>query len=154
MTSLPPAPPGWNKTISDLMAEMDAGLRSSLGSPEVDWAREYERSLLPPDARFPQKGDVYESLEDVKLSYLTAWLAPFTGGGKAIFPKGQRLVVPDEPPVPNPIAVYADPVDYKTVEDLVVPAEDRMSPEYSGFYFSVPTGVILSKFRLVQDSSI
>ncbi len=67
MTKIPPAPEGWNKTLADLDAEYRAGARVTLGSPEVDWAREYERSLLPADTRFPREGDVYEALEDFEL---------------------------------------------------------------------------------------
>lgn len=54
----PPAPAGWTKTVKDLMDEMRQGLRTSVGSPETEWAINYERSLLPPGIRFPSKGDV------------------------------------------------------------------------------------------------
>ena len=132
------------------MEEIGTGVRSSLGSPEVDWARDYQRGLLPPETRFPRKGDVYESLEDVELSYLTSWMAPFTGGGKATFPKGQRLVVPDAPPDPQPISVYADAVAYEAMEKLIVPLEDRTAEKYSGFYLSVSTSMLNTRFRLID----
>jgi hypothetical protein len=74
---IPPAPPGWNKTLADLMAEVDSGLRQSVGSPEMDWARDYERSLLPSDTRFPCEGEVYEALDDILVDYLTSWATPW-----------------------------------------------------------------------------
>jgi len=72
----PPAPPGWKKTIEDLFDESRAGNRSSVGSPEVDWARDYERSLIPAGTRFTKSGDIYQAIIDVEVSYLTSWSAP------------------------------------------------------------------------------
>lgn len=80
--SIPPAPPGWNKTVADLLAEAKRGERGSVGSPEVDWARDYERSRIPFGSRFPRKGDVYEAIKDFSVDYMTAWAAPYTGGGQ------------------------------------------------------------------------
>lgn len=150
MKTLPPAPPGWNKTISDLFQEMKAGVRDSLGSPEVDWALNYEKSLLPPGTRFPKEGEVYEALEDVELNYLTSWTAPFTGGGAGVLPKGQWLRVAAILD-PQPISAYADAVNYKTMEELIVPVEDRTAQNYSAFYFSVPTALFNTKFRRIND---
>src|SRR5215203_6896773 len=90
-STIPPAPPGWNKTISELVAETTSGLRKSVGPYEIEWARDYERSLLPADVRFPKEGDLYEALQDVQIDYLTSWAAPFTGSGKGILKKGERI---------------------------------------------------------------
>ena len=38
-----------------------------MGSPEVEWAIDYERSLIPVGTRFPKKGDVYEPATDVEI---------------------------------------------------------------------------------------
>jgi hypothetical protein len=43
----PPRPEDWHFTFADLMAEMKAGKRKSVGQPELDWARDYERSMIP-----------------------------------------------------------------------------------------------------------
>ena len=37
-----PAPPGWNLTLSQLQAEVKAGLRKGLTGKEIFWGREYE----------------------------------------------------------------------------------------------------------------
>ena len=89
---IPPAPPGWNKTLQDLSDEAKKG-GLPVGSPEVDWARDYERSLIPVGTRFPKKGDVYEAVEDHQISYLTGWSAPFTSGGIGTLMKGERVIV-------------------------------------------------------------
>jgi hypothetical protein len=147
----PPAPAGWCKTLADLWAELDAGLRETLGSPETDWARDYERSLLPAKTRFPRRGDVYEALEDFEVSYMTSWRAPFTGGGKALLKRGDQIEIPDSSVIPLPILVYARAVNYRELEVRVVPESERKSESYTGFYFAVRTSDLNTKFRLVRS---
>lgn len=147
----PPAPAGWNKTIADLFRELEEGKRRTLGSPEVDWAREYERIWLPEAVHVPRKGEVYEVIEPCEATYLTAWEAPYTGGGEVMLSRGWRLRVSEVPRDEKPISVYAEAVEYKAVELLVVPAADRNAAKYRGFYFSVPTTVLSNKCRLGEE---
>jgi hypothetical protein len=149
--NIPPAPPGWNKTIADLSAEMKKGIRKSFGSPEVEWARDYERSLLPKDIRFPKQGDIYEAIEDVPVHYMTAWRAPFTGGGDGQLKKGERVVIKDKPIDSRPIGVYAEAANYASLEERIVPSAERNDPKYAGFYFSFKTLELNRKFRLVSE---
>lgn len=146
----PPRPEGWNRTIADLMAEVEAGSRQGLGQPELDWARDYERSLIPENMRFPAKGDVYEALQDMEVEFMTAWAAPFTGGGKAEMKKGEKVRVDSEPSGPRPLGTYAVAVDYKKMEERMVPATDRNAPKYGGFYFYFNTIDLNTKFALVE----
>jgi hypothetical protein len=147
---IPPAPPGWNKTTDDLFQEAISGLRKQIGPPETEWAINYERSLLPPDVRFPRKGDVYEALEDIEVNYMTRWAAPFTGGGKAILKKGERIRVEHDPYYPQPIGTSLVTVDYSTLEERMVPKEDREAAKYGGFALSVKTLDLNRKFKLVD----
>ena len=78
----PPRPSTWCKTMDDLFREMKEGKRKSIGQPEIGWARDYTKSLIPPEARFPQKGDVYKVKKDLEVTFMTSWAAPFTGGGE------------------------------------------------------------------------
>ena len=149
----PPAPPGWNRTIADLIAEMIRGERKSLASPETDWARDYERSLVPPGSRFPRRGDVYEAVSSVEVSFITSWSAPFSGGGKHVLLAGQRLIINEEPSSAKPISVHADAFNPEALEALVVPQSDRESPKYLGFYFYIHTLELLKSFRLVSSSA-
>ena len=144
-------PKHWKLTISDLMAELRAGKRKALGGQEIEWAREYERTLLPPDTRFPRKGDVYESLLDQTVKFMTAWRAPFTGGGESLLKKGERVWIDHEPVSQNPIGVYAIPLEYAVVEERMVPEEERNAPEYSDFYLSIKTVDLNSTFTLVEE---
>ena len=49
-------PPGWNKTVDDLFDEIRQGKRLMVSGDEGEWARDYERSLLPPGTVFPRGG--------------------------------------------------------------------------------------------------
>ena len=149
--NVPPAPLGWNKTIADLSAEANKGIRKTVGRPEIDWARDYERSLLPEGIRFPKKGDIYEAIEDIPVCYMTAWRAPFTGGGDSQLNKGERVVIKDEPIDSRPIGVYAEAVNYASLEERIVPSAERSNPKYAGFYFSFKTLELNQKFRLVSE---
>src|ERR1700735_1427129 len=133
----PPAPPRWSKTTRDLFEEAKK-TGSAVAPPEVGWARDYERSLIPAGTRFPKKGDVYEATRDVKVSYLTSWSAPFSGGGSGTLKKGERVIVNYEPP-PRPIATNAKAINYTRVEEGMVPESDRTNEKYSGFYLVLKT---------------
>lgn len=150
----PPAPAGWNKTLADLFDEMRRGERGSVGGPEVEWAREYERSLLPAGLRFPCKGDIYEAIDEVCVDYLTAWSAPYTGGGTGTLMKGDRVVIDVDPGTARPISAYAAAVDAAALEPRIVPMDDRTSPKYAGFYFSLKTVDLNRKFRLIEKGSV
>jgi hypothetical protein len=151
MRNIPPAPPDWNKTIADLMAEVDSGARRSVGSPEIDWARDFERSLLPPETRFPREGEIYEALEDVVVTYLTSWAGPFTGGGKAEIHKGEKLVIRYAPEGSRPVMVYADAVDHKSVESRSVPPAELRARGYEGSHLAIRTIDLNQKFLLMDD---
>lgn len=146
----PPRPDDWNLTLKDLFREMDEGKRKSLGQPEMEWAREYEASLIPEDYRFPHKGDLYESKKEQVVDYLTSWAAPFTGGDKTTIYPGERFWIDSEPIFDKPISSYAMAVDYDALERRIVPSSDRNAPKYGGFYFSFDTVVLNEDFELIQ----
>lgn len=149
-TGAVPPPPGWNKTLDDLFDEARRGERGPIGRPETDWAIAYERGLLPPDVRFPRKGDVYEATLDVPVEYLTAWRAPRTESGQGVLVKGDRVRIDHEPASPEPVGVYAMPVDYEVLEARMVPAAIRAQSRYEGFCFFLSTDDLNRKFRLVD----
>jgi len=143
-------PPDWNLTIDDLIEEMKAGKRGSIGQPELEWAREYERSLIPEDIRFPLKGDVYESVKDQTVSYLIGWRGPFTTGGEATLLKSERVWINSDATDEKPIGTYALPIEREKLEERMVPKEDRENPKYGGFYFFFKTVELSENFKLVE----
>src|SRR5512140_2453159 len=100
-----PRPREWRKTLDDLRAE-----NRSLSGNEMEWARDYEREQLRSWARFPKDGELFEALHDIKITYLTHWRAPYTGGGEAVLPRGALVRVSVHTGDTEPIAVYATPV--------------------------------------------
>jgi hypothetical protein len=150
---LPPMPSNWNLTISDLMKEMEQGKRKSVGSPELDWAKEYERGLLPDDTRFPKMGDVYSPLHDMTVTYMTAWAAPYTGGGDGLLLQGEKVVVSSEPVGDRPVGIYLKPLDYDAVEQRMVPELERTDSTYRGFYLMIETIALINDFELSESSS-
>ncbi|MBF0229820.1 MAG: hypothetical protein HQK63_09590 [Desulfamplus sp.] len=148
--NIPERPSDWNLTLSDLFAEMKAGKRKYIGNPEAEWAKQYEQSLIPEGTRFPSKGDLYESKFDQHIEYLTAWAAPFTGGGEGVLFKGERIWVDNEPRDNKPLGVYALPVEYDKLEMRMVSQDDRNSSKYGGFYFYFNTIDLNKNFTLIK----
>jgi len=59
---------------------------------------------------YPRGGEVYEALQDTQISYLTHFMAPFTGGDKAIIQKGERIMV-SKRNNPKPSGYYCHPLN-------------------------------------------
>ena len=138
----------WRKTLEDLMAEMTAGKRRMINHDEIELAKAYRRRLMPKGIRYPREGEVYESVEDVTIRYMTAHQAPFTGGGEAVLPKGERVRVL-KPIDDKPVGVYCDPLRYEELHERIVPAEERANEYYCNYYFSIDTIMLNKSFRLV-----
>ncbi len=143
-------PSDWKLTVSDLMEELNDGKRKQVGEPELTWAREYERSIIPANYRFPKKGDLYESKLDQTIDYLTAWSAPYTGGGTTTLFKGEQIWVDSDPFDEKPIGIYAISVDYRELEERIVPLSERTASKYGGYYFHINTKTINENFELIQ----
>lgn len=148
--TIPERPSDWKLTLDDLFAEMKAGKRKSVGNPEAEWARQYEQSLIPEGTRFPCRGDLYESKCDQHIEYMTAWAAPFTGGGSAVLLKGERIWLENDPRDDKPLGTYALPVEYDKLEMRMVPQNERDNPKYGGFYFYLKTIDLKENFALIQ----
>lgn len=148
--AVPPCPPDWHLTLDDLFAEMAAGKRKSVGNPEAEWARQYERSLLAKGSRFPRQGDLYESRGDRMVHYMTAWAAPFTGGGEALLLEGERVWVNSAVVDAQPLGTYALAVEYARLEQRMVPRAEREDPRYRGFYLYFTTADLNRDFTLIR----
>ena len=142
-------PAGWNKRLKDLRATDHGDGELSITGEEFEYAREYERRLLRPWARFPHEGDVYEALDDVKVDFLTHWKAPFTGDGSGILPKGTRVRVSVHGS--EPVGVYAQPINRPDLEAQLVPVEQRTASNYGGFSLSIHVEQLNKLYRLVED---
>jgi hypothetical protein len=139
-------PVDWNKSLTHLQPEDHVRLTVE----ELEWAREYERRQLKAWARFPRHGEMYESLRDITVNFLTHWSAPFTGGGSGLLPAGTRVRV-EVHFTDEPVAVAGRVLDSQ-VEAILVPAEDRNAPKYGGYSLSLSTEQLNRDFRLLGSS--
>jgi hypothetical protein len=141
-------PPGWTKTAMEV-----ARASANPDLKELEWACAYERFHLRP-WRFPRDGDVYEALEDIGVSFLTHWRAPFTGGGEGILRKGEQVRVLVYGNDPEPIRVYARPVNYTQLESELVSQKERNDSQYSGFTLSIPSKDLKFHFKLSSSDTL
>lgn len=142
-----PRPADWNKGLDALMAES----RRTISGEEIEWARSYDRDRLRAWARFPRDGEVHEATGGVEVTYQVHWKAPYTGGGKAVLPAGTRVRVSLFEHDPEPVGVYATPLDDGALERQLVPEIDRSSRKYGGFSLFVDTEVLNRHFRLAPE---
>ena|SRR5277367_8480 len=97
-------------------------------------------------------GDLYESLEDMPVDFVTHWAAPFTGGGKGTLPKGTTIRLVVIPRVTSPAGYYAHPLNKEEIELLLVPAEERSAPKYSGMSLVVLVEDLSKRFRKLSGA--
>jgi hypothetical protein len=145
-------PPGWNRTIDDLAAEIERGERTEIPDEEWDRACEYERSLLPADTVFPAEGEVWEALDDTRVRVRHRYSEPFTNDGEATFPRGERVRV-GRTYEAQPIVITFEPVRYEELLEALVAAEVRAVPSFTRYSLSVKTGYFNQHFRRVADTA-
>ncbi|MGA3285286.1 MAG: hypothetical protein ABSD57_12625 [Verrucomicrobiota bacterium] len=147
-----PAPSGWNKTLDDLFAERKQGERTTgISYDEVCWAKDYERSLLPPNTVFPRAGQLWEVISecDVLVHYVFATAASSSGAGKLA--SGERVRILKTRNEPKPILVSFLPVRYDDLHVGFVPEDVRHEPLYTGYVLSVKTAYFNQHFKLIED---
>lgn len=142
----------WRKTLDDLSAEMKAGTRRIVSREELELAKALTRRRMPTGLRYPRGGEVYEATTDVVVTYMTAHHAPFTGGGKAMLPRGERVRVSGFAGE-RPISVYCDPLRYDALHQQIVPAEERANAYYSNYYLCIETVALNRSFRRIDGGA-
>jgi hypothetical protein len=108
---------------------------------------------LPEGARYPREGYIYEATDDVPIMYLTHYFdLPYTGGGDAILPKGERVRVAHVRGE-KPLGVSCDPLRYDELHARIVSEEERASDLYRGYHLAITTADLNTSFRLVRSDS-
>lgn len=143
-----PRPPGWNKTLADLDAE-----KRSLSGEEIHWAREYDREQLRAWARFPLNDEVFEATRDVRVTYMIDWRGPGSTGGEGVLPKGTRIRVSVHAGDPEPVLVYATPLDEQGVAQLLIPEDDRNSTRYGGYSLGIDVALLNREFQQISTKA-
>lgn len=97
-----------------------------------------------------KKGQKYRALEELRVTCMTAWAAPFTGGYRRILSKGEAFTVSHDP-VAGATAVYCDPENYDVLHHRFVPRRDRWQFWlYRGYYLCIDLDTIRQKCELVE----
>ena len=152
----------WYKTHEELNAELD------IKPKPYEVPRDYYRKAWILDKanisiwmKYPKIGQIYKSKEDYQVRYLTLLRAPYTGGGDAIFPKGEKIriglfwikeenQIGDKKPILNACA----PLDYERLQSVIIPEDILHNPKYGGYYLSISTRDLNTKFKLCNEDEI
>lgn len=138
------------KAYEELLEELDSGKRKQISYQDGQKSVALERSLFPKNIKFPQAGDIYLCLEDSPLEYMTHWMKPFTGGGKTIFPKNEKIKISDIKQK-KPTGVYCQAINADEIEKLLIPLGDRQQNGYNGYSLFVHTLTLNNKFKLLKS---
>ena len=84
-----------------------------------------------------REGQLLESTDDVEVSGLVHWRAPFTSGFKGRLPKRVVVSVSRVPPA-GATLVACHPRDYEAVQRLVIDEDDWKSAKYNGYTLLIP----------------
>lgn len=141
------------KTFEEMDLELKNGLRKSITQEDVEKSTELKRALYPDWIIYPKGDEIYEAIEVVEIDYMTAWSAPFAGGGKTTFPKGEQISIV-KPNHDKPTSMYCDPVNYDELHSIIVPEKDRRAKGYNGYYLCIDTLNLNTKFKLVSSEQL
>jgi len=98
---------------------------------------------------FPKNGEIYEAFAEFDINYRTIHLSSYTGGGRALFPSGERLII--DTCGRNRINVYCDAVNYDILEERIVPKISRNSLTYQGYYFHFAITTLHKHCRKIES---
>lgn len=98
-------------------------------------------------------GQRYITNEDIKITCMTSWKTPYTGGYDRILQTGEEFIIANDPPK-GATAVYANPINYKKLHKKFVPWTDRMRIFlYAGYYLCIELKKIDKSCSLIFGDS-
>lgn len=134
------------KTVNELSDEIKKG--ETVSRKAFKKAGKLSNALMPSGLFYPKGGEVFEAVQDVQISYLTHFMAPFTGGGKTKLLKGERIIV-SKPNRKKPLTYYCYPIKDEEIENRVIPVLERNDPTYNGFSLSIDTQSLNIDFKQI-----
>lgn len=139
------------KTFDELFDQVKKGKKVS--KKAFDNARKRADALLPTRLFYPKGGEVLEAVQDVQISYLIYFMAPYTGGGNSKLFKGERVIV-GKPNKDKALGYYCYPINADDIEDRVIPYSDQNSPVYNGFSLFIDTKSLNKEFKRIELTPI
>ena len=135
------------KTVDELFDEMEKG--KTVSGKAIENARKLSKALMTTGLFYPKGGEVFEAIDDVQIDYLTYFMAPYTGGKKAILLEGERIIV-SKPNQDKPLGYYCYPINAEEVENRIIPNSDKDAPEYNGFSLFIDTKILNKNFKQIN----
>ncbi len=136
----------WDEALSELLA-----FESQLSDVDFESLETLARQHLLSCARFPRNGDIFEALNDTEATYLTPWIASFTGGSDCVLAKGTMIKVCMDETDNTPIRVFAVIFDNDTFETQFIPEAIRTDERYDGLLLTFSTAELNESFRLISN---
>jgi hypothetical protein len=91
---------------------------------------------------------------DVRVTCLTSWASPFTGGYERILPRGEIIRVANDPPR-GATAVYAHPEGYRRLHRQMVPLADRAQFwVYRGYHLCIRLSQLETDFEIIGSIAV
>lgn len=144
-------PTDWKKTSTDLFDEMRLQGRGCIPQKELEWAADYERSLIPAGYRFPKKGYVYEALEDIDVEIEIWYNAPGSGSDDGKLFKGEKIWIYYDTQEKE-IEPCAHPIEYAKLEERLVSNDFKELSFYAGYSIVIKTTTLNEKFKLIKKN--
>lgn len=135
------------KTIEELIEKSAKG--ESVSGKAIENAKKLSKALMPKGLFYPKGGEVFEAIHDIQISYLTHFMAPCTGGGKAKLLKGEKLII-SKPNQNKALGYYCYPTNADELENRIIPYSERNDPAYNGFSLSIDTKELNSNFKQIE----
>jgi O-acetyl-ADP-ribose deacetylase (regulator of RNase III) len=135
------------KTVEELFAKVKKG--KSVSGKAMDNARKLSKALMPTGLFYPTGGEVFEAIQDTQISYLTHFMAPYTGGDKTKILKGERVIV-SKPNQERQLSYYCYPIESNEIENRIIPLSDRDDPAYNGYSLSIDTKSLNRDFKQIE----
>jgi O-acetyl-ADP-ribose deacetylase (regulator of RNase III) len=137
--------------LSGLFSLFGCGMnkRDSGSKKTFDNARKRLKALLPIRLFYPKGGEVFEAVQDVQISYLIHFMAPYTGGGNAKLFKGERIIV-SKPNKDKALGYYCYPINADDIENRMIPYSDQNSPPYDGFSLFIDIKSLNKEFKRIE----
>ena len=139
------------KTVDELLDEVKKG--KMVSGQAMENARKLSKALLPTGLFYPKGGEVFEAIQDVEISYLTHFMAPYTGGDKVKLLKRERIII-SKPSQDKPLGYYCYPINADEVEERIIPYSDKNDPAYNGFSLSIDTKSLNNDFKQIELTPI
>lgn len=139
------------KTVDELFDEVKKG--KTVSGKAMENARKLSKALMPTGLFYPKGGEVFEAVQDVQITYLTHFMAPYTGGDKAKILKGERVII-SKHNQDKPLGYYCYPINADKVEERIIPSSDKNDSAYNGFSLSIDTKSLNYNFKQIELTPI